>query len=142
MSDRFIKVRDKILEVLKNDTFSEYLGIEFVDARTDFIKAKIPFCDKIKNCYGTTHGGVLYSLADIVAGGLACMCGKYCSTVNGNLNYLLPAVSRDYIYLEGSIARAGLHLVVVNVEIKNDEGILLDNGTFTFFKLDKDVLDD
>lgn len=132
---------EKIIEVLKNDVFANYLGVEFVEAKPGYVKAGIPFSDKVKNCYGTTHGGALYALADIVAGSLACMSGYFCTTVSGNLNYLLPAVSKDYIYLEAKTAREGSHLVVVNVELKDDEGKLLDNGSFTFFKLDKKVLE-
>lgn len=141
MEANFEKLRDAMLKVLENDKFSCFLGLEVVEFEEKFIKARIPFREEVINCYGSTHGGVLYSLADIIAGTVACMTGKFVSTVEGNMNYLEPAVSKEYIYVEAKRVRSGGHLVVVKVKLKNDSGKLLDDGSFTFYRSDKDVLE-
>ena len=67
------------------------------------------------------------------------MSGKFCTTVEGSMNYLEPAVSREYIYCEAKRVRGGNHLIVVKVKIKNDDGTLVDDGSFTFYRSPKDV---
>ena len=140
MVTRFEDNKNAMLEVCRNDEYISYLGIEFLEFEERYIKARIPFRDGIKNGYKTVHGGVLYSFGDIVAGTLACSTGKFCTTVEGNMNYLEPAVSSGYIFCEAKLVRCGLHLVVVDVEITNEKGKLLDNGSFTFFRTNEDVV--
>lgn len=136
----FEQLKKAILYSMKDDPFSSFMGIEYLEFEPDRILARIPFKKDNKNVYGTTHGGVLYGFADIVAGVLACSRGKVCTTSSGSMNYLSPAVSKDYIYCEARIIKDGGRLVVLHVEIKNDEGKLLDDGTFTLFKADMDII--
>lgn len=136
----FDELKAAMTKVLLEDEFSRYLGFEIVEFEEKYIKAKVPFDEKLRNNYGSFHGGVLYSLADILAGTVACMTGKFCTTVEGNMNYLEPAVSKEYIYCEAKRVRAGSHLVVVKVKIKNDSGKLLDDGSFTFYRSNNDVV--
>ncbi len=138
MSD-FEKNKAIMTKVLLDDAFSRHLGIEIIEFEEKYIKARIPFRAEIINNYGSLHGGALYSFADILAGTVACMTGKFCTTVTGNMNYLEPAVSKEYIYCEAKRVRAGGHLVVVKVKIKNDSGKLLDDGSFTFFRSVNDL---
>ena len=126
-------------EVLLNDEFSRHLGIEVLEFEEKYIRARIPFKKNVLNNYGSVHGGVLYSFADIIAGALACSGGKFCTTVEGSMNYLEPAKSREYIYCEAKRVRGGNHLVVVKVKIKNDDGTLVDDGSFTFYRSQNDV---
>lgn len=138
----FERIKNEVLNVHMRDGITSHIGIEFEEVTPNYIKASFAFDEKVKNYYGSVHGGVLYSAADTVTGSLACMCGKFCSTVSGNINYLLPAVSREKIYLYATIIRDGAHLVVTEVEIKNDDGQLLDTGTFTFYKSDIEIIKD
>lgn len=135
------KVKERMTQVLLEDSFSRYLGIEILEFDVERIKARIPFDEKIINNYGSLHGGALYSFADILGGTVACMTGKFCFTVSGSMNYLSLAVSDKYIYCEAKRVRAGGHLVVVSIDITDDDGKLLDNGSFTFYRSEKDVVD-
>lgn len=139
MINNFDKIEAAMREILENDKFCQFLKLEVVELEEKYIKARIPFEEPVINSYGSTHGGVLYSIADIIAGTVACLSGKFCCTVEGNMNYLLPAISKDYIYVEAKRVRDGAHLVVVKVKLKDDRGKLLDDGSFTFFKTDNDV---
>ena len=140
MQATFEQLRDKMTKVLIEDDFSRHLGIEILEFEEKFIKARIPFKENVKNNYGSVHGGVLYSFADILGGCVACMSGKFCTTVEGNMNYLEPAVSKDYIYCEAKRVRGGNHLIVVKVKIRNDSGKRLDDGSFTFYRSNEDVV--
>lgn len=130
----FEAVRDKMLKILENDKYTQYLGIEIIDYEEKFIRARMPVRDELVNNFGSLHGGVLYSFADIVAGTVSCTCGTFSPTVEGHLNYLEPAISKEYVYCEAKRVRCGSHLCVVKIKIKNDEGKLLDDGSFTFYR--------
>lgn len=129
-----------MIQQMGEDSFCRFLGLEFVEFEEDRIKGRIPFKPELKNPYGTTHGGVLYAFADIVAGVLACSLGKACTTANGSLNYLAPAGNTEYLYCEAKILKAGLNLVVLRVEITTDSGMLVDEGSFTLFKSRYDIV--
>ncbi len=129
-----------MLEVLKNDAFTQLLGIEILEYEPKFIRARMPYRDPFINNFGGIHGGVLYSFADIMAGTVSCSQGKFSPTLEGNMNYLEPASNTEYIYCEAKRVRCGSHIVVVKVKIKDDRGKLLDDGSFTFYRSDNDVV--
>lgn len=132
--------RDKMLELNKSDKFISWLGIEFIEFENDYIVTKMPVRDEFLNNFGAIHGGILYSLADITAGTLSCAYGKFTPTVDGHLNYLEAALVKEYVTCHAKCMRCGNHLVSMNVEIKNEEGKLLDDGCFTFYRSNKHVI--
>lgn len=140
MEEKYEKAKSVMEDILIKDNFSSHLGIEVLDVSEERITARIPFKKELTNNYGALHGGVVFSFADILAGTLACMGGKFASTAEGNMNYLKPAVAKEYVYGEAVLLRNGKHLVVVETKLTNEEGDLLDAGTFTFFKSEVDVV--
>lgn len=129
-------------DVLDNDAYARFLGIEVIDLESKFCRARIRLRPELLNNYSSVHGGILYSLADIVAGTVACMSGVFSTTVEGNMNYLEPALKTEYVYCEAKRVRGGSHLVVVKVKLKNDSGRLIDDGSFTFYRTGRSVLND
>lgn len=140
MDEKYAQAKAVMEDILLKDNFSVHLGIEVLDVSEDRITARIPFKKELTNNYGSLHGGVVFSFADILAGTLACMGGKFASTAEGNMNYLRPAMAREYVYGEAVTLREGKHLVVVETRLTNEDGLLLDVGTFTFFKSEVDVV--
>lgn len=126
-------------DMIEKNTYMQMLGMEIVSLDLGYAKGRMKMCEKIKNPYGGAHGGALYSLADTICGVAACTYGVYVCTVSGNMNYLLPAVNTEYIYCEAKKVRQGSHLAVYNMEITDDKGSLLQNGTFTFFVMEAPV---
>lgn len=114
--------------------YLDILGLEFVELNEKTAIGRIPYKEETLNPYGFVHGGALYSMADITAGYLACiMSGNCMTTATGSLNFIAPAKNTEYIYCHATLIHGGRKLVVVRVEIKNDQGKLLDDGSFTFF---------
>lgn len=122
-----------MLNMMKKNEYMQFLGIEMQELRKGYGLGKIPFRKGLENPYGMLHGGSLYSLADIVAGATACMNGYFVTTVNGNMNFMLPAVNTEYVYCEAKEVRQGEHLAVYDICLTADDGRILDNGSFTFY---------
>ena len=133
-------LENKMRQVVAENPYMQFLGVELLEIREDYGLARMKYKKELANPYGMFHGGSLYSLADIVAGTVGCMCGYYVTTVSGNMNFLLPAENTEYVYCEAMRLRLGKHLAVFDVRIKDDNGQILDSGEFTFFVTEQKVL--
>lgn len=131
------EIKERIYRLLEGSEFIRSMELELVKLDEFEAIGRIPFKKSFLNSYGSMHGGFLYSLADTVAGSLACMCGDYVTTVDGSMNYFEPAVSEEFIYCYAYIVRTGRHLVNVKAEIKDDNGKLLDNASFNYYRIKK-----
>lgn len=128
-----LEEEQSVHKTAEENIYMRFLGIEFQELKQEYARARMKYKKELLNPYGMLHGGSLYSMADIVAGTAACMCGHYVTTVSGTLNFLLPADDTDYVYCEAKQLRQGKHLSVYDVKITNDRQQLLDSGEFTFF---------
>ena len=128
-------------KVVAENKYMRFLGIEILELKEGYGLGRMKYKQELLNPYGMFHGGSLYSMADIVAGTVGCMSGNYVTTVSGTLNFLLPATDTEYVYCEAVQLRMGKHLAVFEVKIKNDEGMILDSGEFTFFVTEQVVLE-
>lgn len=133
-------IYDKMKEVLKRNEYVQILGIEILELEKGYCLGRMKKSRQILNPYETMHGGSLYSLADIVAGTAACTYGHYVTTVNGSMNFLLPAKDTEYIQCEAKAVRQGKHLAVYDVVLSDDAGKELENGSFTFFVTEQQVI--
>ena len=131
-----LSVEQVIRKILAENLYVQFLGIEIMDLRAGYGLAKMKYKKELTNPYNTLHGGSLYSLADIIAGAAACMCGHYVTTISGTLNFLLPAGRTEYVFCEAVQLRQGNHLSVFEIKITNDVGNIIDSGEFTFFLTD------
>ena len=92
---------------------------------------------ELENIYGDLHGGCLYTIADNMAGVAAGTYGYYVTTVNGSIQYLKAGRNTEYIYCKAKVIKAGKTISVVQAEITDDKGILLNTADFTYFNLKK-----
>ena len=88
------------------------------------------------NPLNAVHGGLLYTMADIAAGNAACSYGNHAATVNSSFNYLRPALNAEKLIATGVESKHGKNLMVIEVTIEDQEGVILCTGTFTYMNLD------
>ena len=138
--DRVVKLEKVMRKTVKDNLYMQYLGVEMLELKEGYGLGRMKYKVELLNPYKMLHGGSLYSLADIVAGTVACMGGRYVTTVSGNMNFLLPAENTEYVYCEVKQLRMGKHLAVYDVKIRDDEDKVLDSGEFTFFITEHEVL--
>lgn len=124
-------IRKKVVD----NPYMKMLDMEFLEIGKGYAKGRIKLQPKHLNPYGSVHGGCLYSLADSVSGTAASTYGSLVSTITGTMNFIRPAMHTQYITCTATEVRQGKSVSVYNIEIVNDEGVLLENGTFTFYML-------
>ena len=112
------------------------LGLKLVDVERGWAKMLLPFSEKITNALGISHGGALFSLADS-AGSIAAVSmaskGEITTTIEMKINYIKP-FSKGNAIAEARIIHFGKSLVLADVDVKNEEGILIAKGTGNFLR--------
>lgn len=127
--------RNKLNEMIEKNPFCLEMGMELLEVEEGYARGRMPLSEKSLNMYGGMHGGCSFALADSVAGICACTYGNYVTTVNSNMNYLLPVQRTEYVYGEARVIRHGKRVGVYEVKLMNDDGDVLCTGTFTYYVL-------
>ncbi len=91
--------------------------------------------DKL-NVNGTVHGGCLFTMCDMTAGAAANSYGHYVTTVDANMHFLRPAVGVTHLVAENREIKAGKTLIINEVTIRNQDGLEIAVGVFTFMQLE------
>ena len=112
--------------------FIEAVGFKLTAMDYQYAKAEIVLQDMHRNPIGSTHGGVIYTLADTVGGACANTTGVACTTISGNMNYLSPAMNCERLIGEARPIKMGKRLAVVQVVITNEFGKDIAHATMTY----------
>jgi len=134
------EVKEALLKLVQDNIYMRDLNIEILEMELGFVKAKMYVNEKMLNPYGSIHGGCLYSLADIVTGLAACTYGVYSSTIDGTMDYILPAMDTEYIICESVEIRQGTHVSRYEANMYDDKGKLVDKAKFSFYMMNRPVV--
>ena len=86
------------------------------------------------------HGGAIYTLADNATGTAAHTDGRYYVTQTSALHFLRNQ-SEGTVRATATVRHRGRSTVLTAVDITGDDGKLIATGEFTFFCVDKDIMD-
>ena len=92
------------------------------------------------NPYGMVHGGAIYTLADNATGTAVHTDGRYYVTQTSALHFLRNQ-SEGVIRAIATVRHRGKSTVLTSVDIVGEGGKLLATGEFTFFCVDKNLMD-
>ena len=84
------------------------------------------------NLYGNLHGGFLFALCDMAAGMAAYAYGMTNVTMQGSLSFI-RGVQGGTRYAEAVSQHRGRSTVVNRVTVRDEEGRLVADGTYTMF---------
>lgn len=76
------------VERLKKDALAWHLGIRLIDIKPGFARATMEVTEPLLNGLGLTHGGAIFSLADIVFAAASNAHGPEAVALNVNINFL------------------------------------------------------
>ncbi len=113
--------------------FRSKFGLEFTSLEKGKATATFTVKDEHRNPFGMVYGGIIYNLADIVAGVAFFSAGSYGPTVEGSMKYLSSTEGIDKLILEGAVIKNGSNIGFVEVSVRDESGNLLEKGSFTYF---------
>lgn len=134
MKGREIMDFKKLVE-LRNMGFNKDIGISFLDITAGYAKGELVLGERHMNPIGSVHGGVMYTMADIVGGTAATSRGRYVTTVSGNMYYLRPAINCKKLIAETKEIKTGKNMCVYQVMITNENGTELAMATLDYYYL-------
>lgn len=136
MSDIEASVRERI----ERNTFMRHNFIEMVSAGEDQSVFRLVIHPESKNSYGMVHGGAIYTLADNATGAAAHSDGRHYVTQTSALHFLRNQ-SEGTVYAAASVRHRGKSTCLVAVDITGENEKLIATGEFTFFCVDKALMD-
>lgn len=115
------EVKEKVLQ----DPFPEFLGVEILELKPGYSRVGLRVDERMTNIHGITHGGVVFTLADVALGTASNSRGVPAVAVNVSINYLKKSSPGEHLVAtareENLTRRTGLYRITV----ENERGELL-----------------
>lgn len=122
------------LNGLNKNTLMEQLGIEYMEVREGFVKAKMPVDIRTIQPMGILHGGASLALAETISGlGSSVLVDLSKYDVKGascSANHV-GSISEGFVYGYADIIHKGRFTHVWNVDIKDENGRMISTCRFT-----------
>lgn len=132
MIDMNISIEE--LNASSHKTLMQQLGIEYLEKREGYIKARMPVDERTKQPMGILHGGASLALAETIGSvGSALLIDLNKFDIRGaniNANHV-GAISSGWVYGEAEIIHKGRYTHVWNITIKDENGRLISVSRLT-----------
>lgn len=128
------------LNATSKDTLMEHLGIEYLEVKEGYVKAKMPVDKRTKQPFDVLHGGASIALAETIASlGSAVLVDLEKNDVRGaavTANHI-GAVARGFVYAEAKLIHRGSITHVWDIEIKDQGGYRISVSRITVITIPK-----
>jgi acyl-CoA thioesterase len=110
-----------VSHMMKDDLFSQWLGIEVLDVKEGYSKIKMTVRVEMINGFGIVHGGIAFSLADS-AFAFACNNRNVLSVaLDTSINFLKPVNVGDILTAEAEELHNGKSTGLYHIRITNQK---------------------
>lgn len=123
------KPQEVIDSLLKEDWFSEWLGIEIVSIKEGYCKVKMTVRKEMLNGFGITHGGITYSLGDSCLAFASNSYGRQSLSVETSISHTKSTKTGDILYAEAEELSISNRIGIYSITITNQ-----DNYKVAFFR--------
>jgi acyl-CoA thioesterase len=126
-----IEPKDVVNHMMKNDLFSQWLGIEVVEIKEGYSKIQMTLRQEMINGFDVIHGGIAFSLADS-AFAFACNNRNNLSlALDTNISFTKTTKPGDKLTAEAKELHNGRStgLYLITVSNQNNEQVALFKGT-------------
>jgi acyl-CoA thioesterase len=132
---------NKVVEqMMKDDTFSQWLGIEIVEIKEGYSKIKMIVRSEMMNGLNIIHGGIAFSLADS-AFAFACNSRNNLSVaLDTSINFLKPVHPGDELFAEAKEIHNGKFTGLYHVTITNQRSHTVALFKGTCFRTGKNLI--
>lgn len=131
---------DVVAHMMKNDLFSQWLGISVLDVREGYSKIRMTVRREMINGFGIVHGGVAFSLADS-AFAFACNNRNNLSVaLDTAINFTKPVHVDDILTAEAKEIHNGKSTGLYHITITNHRDHIVAMFKGTCFRTGKDLI--
>ena len=140
MDENLEQLRQRTEERLKKNGFMIHNYIQLESVEKDRAVFKLDIRPESCNPYGMVHGGAIYTMADNATGTAAHSDGRNYVTQTSALHFLRNQAAGT-VRATAWVRHRGKSTVLTAVDITGEGGKLLATGEFTFFCVDKALMD-
>lgn len=123
-----------------NPSYAQQIGIRITDLSDGYARGILPTTPDMANPGDTLHGGVMFTLADTVAGVAAWSYGYFVTTIDSSFTFMRKGIPGETLVAEGKVLKKGSRIHFVEVTVANEAGDLLCKGLMNFATLDRVIL--
>ena len=117
----------------RNNPFMAYNHIEICSASASSSLVKVELAQESKNLHGAVHGGLLYAMADCVAGVTARASGEDYVTQSAHINFLRN-VKEGTVYAQADTIKRGRRVIVLHITVFDGNHVLLADGAIDMLR--------
>jgi acyl-CoA thioesterase len=128
--------------MLKNDAFSQWLGIELLEISADAVIAKMTVRREMLNGFNLSHGGIVFSFADSALAFVANAHGNVTVSIENHISYAEPVNEGDVLIAEAKELSKGGRIGRYVVEITKAHNIPVAHFRGTVYRTKKNYLDE
>jgi acyl-CoA thioesterase len=115
---------EKIKKFFKKDKFAECAGIELLEVKEGYAKAKMEINENHLNGIGTVHGGAIFTLADFTFAVAANSYGTVTVAINANISFM-KAAKNGTLFAEAKEISINPKLGTYTITVTDDAGELI-----------------
>jgi len=114
-----------VAEMMKNDFFSQWLGIDIQDIRAGYCALQMKIRKEMLNGFGIAHGGICFSLADSALAFASNSRNKKSLVLDASLSFTKPVKEGDELFAVAEEVNVTRRTGIYNVIVKNQDSELV-----------------
>lgn len=135
-----ITPKSVVAQMIKDDLFSQWLGIEVLEIMPGYAKTTMAIRKEMMNGLGVVHGGITFSLADSTFA-FACNNRNQLSlALDTSINFLKPVFPGDTLIAEATEIHNGRSTGLYQVTVQNQQGHTVAIFKGTCFRTQKEII--
>lgn len=134
-------VQQNAENILKEDFFSQWMGVRLIEIREHYCKIEIPIRKEMSNGIGTVHGGVTFAFAESALAYSCLPLGETCVALNCAINFTKAVKLGDVLTAESELIANMKKTAVYDIKVSNQENKLVASFRGTVYKLEKKLND-
>jgi acyl-CoA thioesterase len=139
MNEKDVTAKKVVAQLMLDDKFSQWLGIEVLEVREGYSKIKMTVRAEMMNGFGIAHGGVAFSFADS-AFAFACNNRNNLSVaLDTSINFIKPAHINDVLVAEAKEIHNGRSTGLYQITITNQNEHVIAMFKGTCFRTNKEL---
>lgn len=111
--------------LMLQDAFSQWLGIRIVEARVGYAEVRMTVRDDMVNGFGTSHGGIVFSLADTAFAFAINAVGTLSVAVDCTVSFPVAVRPGDVLTATGVEESVSNKLAFCAVTVRNQFGVVV-----------------
>lgn len=111
-------------QMLAQDGFSQWLGVEILDFRQGYCKVGMTIRPEMLNGMHKAHGGITFSLADSCFAFASNGHGRMSVSIEASINHIKALEAGDYITAETTLDHPAKKLGYNIIEVKREDELV------------------